>query len=155
MCVPNYPCLSAWLMIPGWLHCACLIVQCQTRLLRAPRVPSAPCKVFTAYSAFSWHRGSLQDCISLSQGSTTTRVAAPDSLPRLRVPEQAPDRDTKTPRGAAHQLSLQGKHVGPDSKSQEGSSPCFRKSQGVTRQVPSSIFSGKCISQILPNPSQH
>lgn len=49
----NYPCLSAGLIIPGWLPCAWLIVQCQNRLLQAHCVSQlhAP----QHYSALRWH----------------------------------------------------------------------------------------------------
>lgn len=61
-----------------------------------------------------------------------------------RCSAQAPAKDTRTQRGAEQHISSACK----ENVSQEDSSPCFRKSLGVTRQVPSSIFSGKCISQI-------
>lgn len=92
---------------------------------------------------------SLQDCISLSQGSTTTSVAAPRFLPQPLAPERPRrallstgscqgHRDTKGS-WAAHQLSLQGKRVGAASKSQEGSSPCFRRAKvSLGRCLPAS-----------------
>lgn len=75
-----------------------------------PAAPSSLCSLcsmqgFCSLLCILMASSSLQDCISLSQGSTTTGVAAPDSLPRLRVPEQAPDRDTKPPRGAEQHIS--------------------------------------------------
>lgn len=106
-------------------------------------------QVFCSLLCILMASSSLQGCISLSQGSTTTSVAAPGSLPWRERLSTGPCQGHRNTKGswAEHQLSLQGKRVGPASKPREGSSPCFRKSQGVTRQVPSSVFSGKFISQ--------
>lgn len=90
---------------------------------------------------------SLQDCISLSQGSTTTSVAVlifPASAARARTALGGSCQGHKDTKGswAAHQLSLQGKPVGPASKPQKGSSPCFRRAKVSAGRCPPASSQG-------------
>lgn len=75
-------------MIPGWLHCAWLIVQCQTRLLWARCVLSAPCNVFAAYSAFWWHRAPCKTASLWVRAPLQPVWLLCDFLPHLLAPEQ-------------------------------------------------------------------
>lgn len=144
-------------MIPGRLHCAWLIVQCQTQLLRARCILSAPCKVFAAYSAFWWHRApcrtaSLWVRAPLQQAWLLRGFCLSRSRqngPGERCSAQAPAKDTETQRELSSTSAQPArKTCGCCFQIPGGQLTLLQKSQGVTRQVLTSVFSGKCFSQI-------
>lgn len=143
-------------MIPGWLHCAWLIVQCQTRLFWAHCVLSAPCKVFAACSAFWWHRAPCRTASLWVRAPLQQVWLSWYFLPQLLAPERpwgAPAKDTKTQRGAELHISsackenLWGLLPNPRRAAHPASEEPRCQQAGAHQHLLRELY--------LPNPSQH